>query len=271
MAPNKKKTKPVSNPARGFATTSLPSKAKPADEPNKDAPSAGDRTQGEGRDHEETIGTSQGDGTASTKAIASNQPAAIGDMSPEELETHLENSELEALVEKYALRCISDANRQVARLEAERRQLRSQAYKLSTYGWLPEERIDQVFAMQATDTAHLHPNEMEVRVLPNSEEKLLIDLWTLERVLNSLRLPKVQEVVTLVTEMAICGRLSPAGDSLPGLSEALQWYASNLGADELSSYEHALESKSGQRGNGTPQERSGKCQLIPHHATHDVI
>jgi ATP-dependent RNA helicase DHX29 len=260
MAPNKKKKKPVSNPARGFATTSLPSKAKPVEEPDKDTPKAESVTPSGGLAPDETAKPSQGNGAAPGNANQSDQAAGIGEMSPEELEAHLENSELETLVEKHALRCISDANRQVTRLEAERRQLRSQAYKLSTYAWLPEDRIDQVFAMQVTDTAVLRPNEF--KVLPNSEEKLLIDLWTLERVLNSLQLSRVQEAVAHVAEMAICGQLNAVGDSLPGLSEALQWYASNLGADELSSYEHAMESKPGQRGNGTPQEHSGRCPII---------
>lgn len=254
MAPNKKKKKAVSNPARGFATTSLPSKAKPLDDAGKDFADSDAQGRLDGKPGT-SLALSDGQNAALKNGDASGRPTDIQEMSPEELEAHLENSELETLVEKHAARCVADAARQVGKLASERRQLRSQAYPLSTYAWLPDETIDELFVMNATDSAA--PSTRHANTEPPAEEKCLIDLWTLERVLTSLKLPKVSESIAHIAELALSGRLVTVSDSLPGLFEALQWYASNV-QSELPSYEHVGEPGSGPSGDNTPlQGNSG--------------
>ncbi|EHY57438.1 hypothetical protein HRR90_001375 [Exophiala dermatitidis] len=245
MAPNRKKKKPAANAARGFATTSLPSKAKVTEQSSE--------------------ATAQEDGNAANSVQPTDAPskdkglsrpsngapdADIKDMNPEQLDAHLENSELEALVEKYAARSIADANRQVAKLETERRQLRSQAYRLSTYPWLSDETVDDLLRLNGPATAYDAPAGGTAQV--QDEEKLLADLWTLERVLESLKLPRVAEAVSHVAVLATLGRLDISSDSLPGLQEAFEWYASATDPDELPSYEAVQGNKPNRSGDSTP-------------------
>lgn len=244
MAPNKKKKKAVANSARGFATTSVPSKAKPTDAPNENIsePSTGAGPQG-------AQALQNGDDSAMGPLPETSE--RIEDMTPEQLEAHLENSELEALVEKHSTRCLLDASRQSTRLETERRQLRSQALKLSTHPWLSQETIDELFAMNTPWTATT--NGMDHAPLPsNNEEKTLLDLWTLERVLQALKLPRVSEAVTHIAGLALSGQVSTSSDSLTGLPEALQWYATAEDAADLSGYEHIPELRPGLSGSNTP-------------------
>lgn len=256
MAPKKKK-KPAANPARGFATTSLPSKSKSTDEP---APGSGDGNGGDQKQGPETkLPLESVNQTGNSKTSQqSDQGVDIKDMSPQELEAHLENSELDAILEKYGSRCVNDARRQVARLESERRQLRSQAYKLSTYNWLPDETIDELFDMYSPDSAI-----KTVTNTPSSgDEKLLVDLWALERVLLSLNFPRVDEAIVYIATLATSGQLTQAGDYMPGLSEALQWYASSADSAEFFNYEHSAGSKLGQSGESTPlQTTSGEWHI----------
>ncbi|OAP57059.1 hypothetical protein AYL99_09172 [Fonsecaea erecta] len=253
MAPKKKK-KPAANPARGFATTSVPSKSKPIGEPDEAVVSVNDTTPGPGTDAELTAPVSDGNATLKSGEQA-EQGRKIQEMTPEELEAHLEDSELDGVLAKYATRCIADARRQVARLETERRQLRPQALKLSTYNWLPEETIDDLFDMVARDTSPMSSAFRGVEI-PVDEEKLLLDLWSLERVLVSLKFPRVSEAIAHVTETALLGQLRTIPDFLPGLPEALQWYASTALEGELMNYEQTTGITTGLSGNNTPDQAS---------------
>ncbi|EXJ86531.1 hypothetical protein A1O3_03482 [Capronia epimyces CBS 606.96] len=254
MAPNRKKKKPAANPARGFATTSLPSKAKSVEQ-------ASDATADEERASSTPIvapkvqGSGSGSGNSNSKP--SQETSDIKDMSPEELEAHLETSELEALVEKYAARSTADASRQVAKLETERRQLRSQAYRLSTYPWLTDDTVNELLELSASETADSASGGRATAAVED-EEKLLIDLWTLERVLEALKLPRVSEAIAQVAVLAIRGKLVISSDSLPGLQEAFEWYGSNTGPSELPHYETVTALKPGQSGDTTPLQANSE-------------
>ncbi|KAL2429000.1 putative helicase C15C4.05 [Exophiala dermatitidis] len=243
MAPNRKKKKPVANPARGFATTSLPSKAKVTEQ-------SGETTAQENGDAADPAQATDAPSRGKDSSRPSDGAPDIKDMNPEELEAHLETSELEALVEKYAARSIADANRQAAKLETERRQLRSQAYRLSTYPWLSDEIVDHLLRLNAPATAYDAP--AGGGGLVQDEEKLLVDLWTLERVLESLKLPRVGEAISHVAVLATLGRLDISSDSLPGLQEAFEWYASSTDRDELPNYEAVQGAKPNRSGDSTP-------------------
>lgn len=251
MAPNRKKKKPAANPARGFATTSLPSKAKSVEQTN-----------GTPTEDDSAAATPDVPGGADSHGPGNINPSAdqpsIKDMSPDQLEAHLESAELEALVEKHAARSIADASRQLAKLETERRQLRSQAYRLSTHPWLGDETVDQLLGLKASEPRY-SADDASASLPMVDEEKMIIDLWTLERVLESLNLPRVSEAIAHVAILATLGKLVVSSDSLPGLQEAFEWYASNTGASELPSYETATTSKPTQSGDSTPfQTNSGE-------------
>ena len=90
MAPNKKKKKPASNPARGFATTSIVSKNKIEDNVAVEEPITAE--------------------TASSGPVQLTSPALkygldpemqLHELSPDQLEKQLEESELQLLVEKH--------------------------------------------------------------------------------------------------------------------------------------------------------------------------
>ncbi len=248
MAPKKKK-KPAANPARGFATTSVPSKSQTVSGPD-------DVAAVDGSDHSQAPGS---DLSVSVAVIDKNstpkdaQNPQIQDMTPDQLEAHLENSELEEILDKHTARSDADTRRQVGRLETERRQLRPQAQKLSTYTWLPEETIDEVFGLSSG-------NEMIPATAAGNfaavvdEEKLLVDLWTLEKVLLSLNFPRVSEAIAHIVELALLNQLALSIDFLPGLQEALQWYASRALPGELTNYEQTNLTNKEQSGDSTPAE-----------------
>ncbi|EXJ80316.1 hypothetical protein A1O1_08458 [Capronia coronata CBS 617.96] len=256
MAPNKKKKKPAANPARGFATTSLPSKAKSVEQPN-------DTSAPEDRGSVVSAATpdSKPIDTNSQLSPASQGSSDIKNMSPEELEAHLENSELEALVQKHAARSIADASRQVAKLETERRQLRSQAYRLSAYPWLADATVDEIVTFNASESLYVAPSGSAIAPILD-EEKTLVDLWTLERVLESLNFPRVPEAIAHVAILATWGKLAIGTDSLPGLQEAFEWYASNTGPSELPSYESVPGSKPGLSGESTPMQTTSEPPTV---------
>lgn len=256
MAPKKRK-KPVANPARGFATTSLPSKPKPLEESRKDSLNDGGIDRGQDNAtklHESSLGKS----VTSEKGHSSDKGVEIKDLNPEELEAHLENSELQELVDKHAAKCIAEARRQIARLETERRQLRSQAYKLSTHTWLPDDTIDELFSENSSNPV------IESSVSgPTSpmidEERISVDLWTLERVLQSLNFPRVADAIAHIAELAILGRVSIVGDYLPGMFEAFQWYSFSPQPAGVFNYDRPPESKAAYGDESTPlQMTSGE-------------
>src|SRR5690242_5635463 len=117
MAGGKKKKKPAAAAAaRGFATTSIASK--PRVDP-VDATGTGSTESPESRGVAASL---QNGGAAADSGGAKDEP-----LSPEEFERRLEESELQLLAEKHSQKVKREAQRQRARLETDRRLLRSQA------------------------------------------------------------------------------------------------------------------------------------------------
>jgi ATP-dependent RNA helicase DHX29 len=252
MAPNKKKKKAAANPARGFATTSLPSRSKAADvdETNENGSDIKPLTTEDvsTKDNAKHSDVNLAEGS---KGAVTGGPKEINEMSPEELEDHLENAELEDLVEQHAARCISEANRQASRLETEQRQLRSLSYRLSTYSWLPNEIVAELYDMDGTDSRHTPPSATAGSSF-DKQEKLLLDLWTLKRTLEALLLPAVDDALSHVAKLAVYGQLAVNTDLLPGLLEALQWYGPSDFGSQLPDYDHGTGPKVMQSGDSTP-------------------
>ena len=240
MAPNKKKKKPISNPARGFATTSTASK--PKVNVNKELES------GVPLDISENHATPlpADAGTLTKNPSNAEREKALHELSPEELESQLENSGLQILVEKHGEKTKKEASRQVLKLQTEKRLLRSQADHLSIRQWLPPE-IMQII----TDMLQAKENSNGIlKTTPDSsntvtdlcEDELLIKLWALKRILPMLG---YQDQMTdlairhLLNTMTKSGLQSLASGKEPvsGLDECLAWLGLNSELVDLPRFE----------------------------------
>jgi ATP-dependent RNA helicase DHX29 len=232
MAGKKKTKKPTANPARGFATTSIASK------PRVDAVEASD-------DAAETAAPpSAKDATpaSSNKADITTQAGGPSkDLTPEEFERQLEESELQLLVEKHAQKAKRDAQRQKARLETDRRVLRGQAETINTKKWLPPELMDHIldliqaegrFAASSVGLEGGAPGKLL------QEEDLTIKLWVLQQTLSGagFKEERVQAVLQYVLD--ISPNVSTSNrESIWGLDEALDWFAREGTKGDLPDYE----------------------------------
>ncbi|KEF61554.1 uncharacterized protein A1O9_03121 [Exophiala aquamarina CBS 119918] len=255
MAPQRKK-KPAANPARGFATTSLPSRSKAIDEAEQST-STGTTVSPPNGPSATNNNSQNGGKTLTQDNLLPNGASDIMKMTPEELEAHLENAELDSLLNKYAKRCITEANRQVTRLETERRQMRSQSVKLSTYGWLSGETADRLFDMVGKPRWKVKAPTSAPRDSVG-DEKILADLWTLQRVLQVLNFPAVQEAISHITHLTVQGLLATHSDLIPGLLEAFEWYASQNQTDWLPNYEQAFPQRMEETGNSTLYQETSR-------------
>ena len=239
MPTKKKKTKPSSNPARGFATTSIVSKAKPQDveEGNPDvSPKEIDLTLGQPVMHVDKLNSmSQHD---------VNRP--LHDLSPEELEQQLEESSLQVFVESQGDKVKKIVARQLSKLHTERRLLRGQAMPLSTRHWLPEDIMQlitlQLDAQQTTNVLSeslAHNGQTEGETVGDD---LLAKIWTLRQILPSLGFPlegAMQTLHHLITSRNKVNQKALIGvkDSCWGLDQCLSWLAFTSNPEDLPSFE----------------------------------
>lgn len=235
MAPNRKKKKLAGNPARGFATTSIVSKSKVEDTVASD-----DVTEPE----TEIIAQTP---TVTAKVATNGQriEKELHELTPDELELRLEESELQLLVEKYAEKSNKDSSRQASRLQTERRLLRMQALPLHTSRWLPEELLQQNYDYTTRDTAgsSFPPELANARKrIGTSTDDLSIRLWTLKRTLLHLGFLQIradEAIAHLIhAEQTMDGANMTAGkDGIWGLEECMDWLALTCTRDELPDYD----------------------------------
>lgn len=233
---NKKKKKPAANPARGFATVSVPSKPK-APESTSSTPAASEST---------TATPENGQPASAPAAEGSQKPPetqpkethSLQNYSPEELERHLEASQLQLLVEKYGAKCKNDAARHVTKLETERRIMRQQAASLNVFEWLPTEVLNRILGLVEMEECELSPQPGVKRTL--SEEDLYVRLWTLKETLLKLGFSeaKVDESLKHLL-LYFAGNPVPSNkdrDVLWNMDEILDWLALHCSPRELPSY-----------------------------------
>ncbi|KAI0596205.1 hypothetical protein F4775DRAFT_326437 [Biscogniauxia sp. FL1348] len=239
----KKKTKPAANPARGFATTSVASKprvehAEPSPPPNApEGPKSSSSAP-------PSSSLSSRDPNAPLSATAHPQDRAKQEeLSPEEFERQLEESELQLLVEKHAPKVKRDALRQKSRLETDRRLLRGQAEALNTRKWLPQELIDHILDLIQAESrfanSSLASDTTTAAGRMPTEEDLTMRLWTLQQTLTAAAFPpdKTKAVVRHVLEIAP-SISNTTKDNIWGLDEALDWLARECSKDELRDYDY---------------------------------
>ena len=228
MAPNKKKKKPASNPARGFATTSTASKPK-----QDEAKELEGGVQLAAFDMQ-TLSTTAENSTRTENSSNREPEKALCELSSEELESQLEDSGLQILVEGHGEKTKKTVSRLVSKLQTEKRLLRSQAEHLSIRQWLPPEIMqlvtDQLQA-QENSNAYVQGNPDNNKIATDlSEDDLLIKLWALKRALPQLGFSEQKTDLALRHLLTTMNdsepqSLSPSSESLWGLNECLAWLA----------------------------------------------
>lgn len=260
MAPNRKKKKAATNPARGFATTSSVSKSKIWDDAEgTEIPTA------------ETPIIDDGGHSSHDHEAQPEKPAELRDLSPEELETQLEESELQLFLEQYREKSKKDASRQVARLHAEKRLLRSQADHLIVRSWLPAELMQLIESLLYAQFKELNLQSSSIikTELSNStsQDTSLARLWTLEQVLIGIGIQqvKVREAILHVVRQKAgqTSEQSAGKDALWGLEESLSWLALYCDNGELPSYEAGLTKHRGSSPDDCHQEGDSDGTTIP--------
>lgn len=227
MAPGKKKKKPASNPARGFATTSIASKPKVEIAEPEELP---------------TLSTESQPNTEVTDSTKSSTPKPEGsvagkELSPEEFEKQLEESELQILVEKHAQKSKRDALRQKTRLETDRRVLRGQADTLITRRWLPPELMEEILDLIQTETRFAGQENVNTSK-PVSEEELTVRLWTLQQALVGSGFWEDKVILALRYVLDISEKITSGNkDAIWGMEESLDWLARECPREELPDYE----------------------------------
>jgi ATP-dependent RNA helicase DHX29 len=233
MAPTKKKRKPITNPARGFATTSVASKPKAVKDPEgTESLSAPPSTKS--LDSVLASTSSNDDITKPTPTVETSK------LSPEEYAKYLETGELQQLVEKYATKVKRDVARQVLRLQSDRRVLRGQAESLNIRRWLSKEITDEIIGIIRDEWGRERAGEGYVNTVakkPAGEEESSVRLWTLKLVLAELGVSAEggEGVLKVLVESELA--VGTGKDAVWGLDEALEWLALYHGKDELENYE----------------------------------
>lgn len=227
-AGNKKKKKPAANPARGFATTSIQSKAKPDQTPPPTSADVSEvATPVTGAQESDNA---SGDNTAVTDARAER---GIHELSPEELEAQLENANLQQVVEVHAPKVRKEVSRHVSRLQTDKRLLRGNADFLSVKAWLPDEIMQEILDFTMAND----PGDKIVHRASRSTtgDDLVAKVWILRDVLIDLgiSMERANEAIAQVLQR-------PQEESQAqfwGLTLALDWLAGHCNPEELSDYD----------------------------------
>ncbi|RKF76639.1 ATP-dependent RNA helicase DHX29 [Golovinomyces cichoracearum] len=224
MAGGKKKKKPVSNPARGFATISIASKPKvPTSDPEALLPLS------------ETITKEEPKLILSRKDI---QPDSFEEnLTPEEFERRLEESELQVLVDKHAQKSKRDAQRQISRLGTDQRVLRGQAETLLTKKWLPPELMEEILQLIKAEGRFAGLGDTSGCVRQASQETLIVQLLTLQQVLMASGFPEKKVSSSLQHVLNVSDRIGAGTkDMIWGLEESLNWLSRECSREELPDY-----------------------------------
>ncbi|KAL8651060.1 MAG: hypothetical protein Q9226_004873, partial [Calogaya cf. arnoldii] len=228
MAPKRKSKKATSNPARGFATTSTASKKVPTGE-------SLESTAPEEPQVQPIAELPSGDAPVDKE---------LQDLSPEELEKQLEESDLQLFVEKHLDKIRRDVTRQVTRLQTEKRLLRPQGEYLSTRSWLPPEIMELIAQTLDAEQMFAKPGsgfQDHTNTKGLSDDDLCIKIWTLKQVLIQLgfaydssekalrHLLKVAQ--SLPMRESLVGK-----DNIWGLDCCLDWLAMHCGIQAMPLY-----------------------------------
>ncbi|KAF2763940.1 P-loop containing nucleoside triphosphate hydrolase protein [Teratosphaeria nubilosa] len=223
----KKKTKHVANPARGFATTSLQSKAKTAVETSEHVNSSDASVIAT----PDTVSAPNAPMSANDSKRKAGVTRELHELNPEELEAQLEASELQQFVEQNAAKVRKESSRHASRLETDKRLLRGQADYLSVKDWLPEELMQQILEFTLAE----YDSEQSGSRAPVGDD-LLAKVWTLRCCLLDLGIPL--DRVNDVLGWLVSHPPPQDGNSLWGLADALDWLSLHCTSADLSDYDY---------------------------------
>ncbi|KAH0251277.1 hypothetical protein KCU71_g23339, partial [Aureobasidium melanogenum] len=225
MVAKKGKKKVASNPARGFATTSIASKPKPdkkdADTSNESSekqsslstPAAAETSPQSGQQ-----GQDQAQHASNNKESSADRE--LHELSPEELEARLELSELQSFIEHQGPKVRKESARQVTRLKTDRRVLRGQADLLNIREWLPEELMQQIIDLALDETSSTSAQSSTPTNKRLSQDELLSKVWQLSITLADLDVDEDQ-VRKVLQHILVSPPSEENGGLIWGLSEAL--------------------------------------------------
>ena len=239
MPANRKKgKKPAANPARGFATTSSAAKPRaPADEETARAES--ETTTDPGSKLEKPDASNE-------VAESADEPAApakeLADLTPEQLEAQLEDSELELFVEKYGAKSKQDAQRHVSRLQTERRLLRAQGERLYLNSWIGDELSEKMLGMIDAERSLPCASGPLADAPDVVTDAMIHRAWSLRRALQGLGFPddRTDEAVRHnFGELVLRGETESKAsrESLWGLESCLDWLAATYGRGGMPGYD----------------------------------
>lgn len=224
MAPNKKKKKQQSNPARGFATTSTISKAQ-IQEPVLSST-------------DQQLDAATGDDSPHAQSIHDKQQAEnvreLKDLTPEELEKQLEETDLQLLVDQHGDKVQRNASRQASRLQTERRLLRSNSDFLKIESWISSDIMDHIIKKgdSRSHSSNQEPISKAVaeRNTLNSDDDLLVKAWTLYELLPQIGFSETQTWSALTELFQENFEISNDSsklykESIWGLDQCLDWKA----------------------------------------------
>lgn len=228
MAPNKRKKKATHNPARGFATVSVPS-SRSKDEAAEEAPFQDDILK-DGTNERSPLDGGVSQEPASTSTSTDRMTAL-------QLEQHLEDSEISIAVETYSSKVKKDVVRQVRILETDRRLLRPQALSVGRSRLFDEDSITKILGLVAHEPpSSLYSPPPSLASTLTIEIDLSLKLWTLQETLSQLGFPKDNAVMQHILDRTILGssKVPPqTKDIVWGIEEAISWYALNVEEKDL--------------------------------------
>ncbi|KAF3926382.1 hypothetical protein AA313_de0203528 [Arthrobotrys entomopaga] len=189
MAPKSKKKKPAANPARGVATTSLPSKAKLQQAEEEKIRLAAE-------EEERKAAAAAAAELEATKLTEGSKKAGEDPditLTPEEYAAQLEDNDLQQFLDKNGERILRESKRVVTKYEGERRTLRATNNTGCTFfyvgAWLDEEDIEYIL------------NSVREPYIPTvtDETTYSLEIWKMYHTLLDLgfREPHVKEVIAL--------------------------------------------------------------------------
>lgn len=215
-----KKKKPASNPARGFATTSIASKPKAVEPPPREP----------------------------TPPPVPTTPRPIEEWKPPTAEEE-EDLLLRSIVDKHGIKVRKESARIATKLKAEKRTLRGsgQCYPLKldgVFGIFSErsEGAERSLGERILEMAREEmKEEMEKRGrVGRAEEKMLVNTWTLHRIMLGLGF-KGERVEEAVRE--VLGREGRANRDVEVLlDEVMEWMAMYGDAEDMPKYLEASAS-----------------------------
>ncbi|KAG9763961.1 ATP-dependent RNA helicase A, partial [Aureobasidium melanogenum] len=241
MVAKKGKKKVASNPARGFATTSIASKPKPdkkdadtSNEPSEKQSSLSTPAAAETSPQSGQQGQDQAQHASNNNKSSADRE--LHELSPEELEARLELSELQSFIEHQGPKVRKESARQVTRLKTDRRVLRGQADLLNIREWLPEELMQQIIDLALDETSSTSAQSSTPTNKRLSQDELLSKVWQLSITLADLDVDEDQ-VRKVLQHILVSPPSEENGGLIWGLSEALDWLALHSEPGQLLDYD----------------------------------